>query len=185
MRKPVDRPVSASAGEDERVLAQARLRADDVERDRRQHQAPGGILLALLLRDRPFAVVGDVGPSHGHDLRAALRCQQGNPHEGTECAVGFGRFPDRAQLVVGKDALAHLFLRVLAAHPLDDRRLVIVVPCRKPVHDGADNRQHGIGLSCAVIVLDVVEQGGDIAAPDREERSALPEMEDVQFQQAG
>ena len=94
-------------------------------------------------------------------------------------------FQTRAHLVVGKDALAHLFLRVLAAHPLDDRRLVIVVPCRKPVHDRADNRQHGIRLPCAVIVLDIVEQGGDIAAPDREERSAFPEMEDVQLQQPG
>ena len=82
-------------------------------------------------------------------------------------------------------ALAGLLLGILAAHPPDDRRMIVVVPGRIPVHDRADDRQHAVGLPCAVIVLDVVQQRRDIGALDAEERPPLPEREDVHLQQPG
>ena len=55
----------------------------------------------------------------------------------------------------------------LPLHPARDRRVVVVVARRVPVHDRAHDVEHVVGLARAVMVLDLVEQGGDVAPADR------------------
>ena len=69
---PPNRPVAAG-GEHVRVRRRGGLRADDVERDRRQHEHPPGIFSRASLRNYPFAIIGNVGPSH-RPMILARRC---------------------------------------------------------------------------------------------------------------
>ena len=89
------------------------------------------------------------------------------------------RVPDRADLVVVEDAVARLRLWILPPHAAHDRRLVVVVAGREPIHDAAHDAQHAIGLPGAVIVLHVVEQRGDIAAADAEKFAVAPDRQHV------
>jgi hypothetical protein len=49
----------------------------------------------------------------------------------------------------------------------------------EPVHDAAHDREHAIGLSGAVIILDVIEEGGDVATAETEEVPILLRRHDV------
>ena len=49
----------------------------------------------------------------------------------------------------------------------------------KPIHDAANHRKHGISLARAVIVLNVIEQGCDVASADAEKNPVLPLRQNV------
>jgi hypothetical protein len=53
----------------------------------------------------------------------------------------------------------------------------------EPVHDAAHDRQDIVGLPGAVVVLDFVEQGGDVGSADVEEGPLVPARIDVRAQQ--
>jgi hypothetical protein len=82
-------------------------------------------------------------------------------------------------------ALANMLLGFPTVHAPDRRGRVVVVPGRVPVHDRTADGQERVGLPCAVIVLNVVEQRRDIAAPDAEESSPGPKGENVKLQEPG
>ena len=55
-----------------------------------------------------------------------------------------------------------------APHPFDDGRDEVVVPRREPIENTAHDREHRVGLPCDCVVLDVIEQRGDVGALDVE-----------------
>ena len=118
-------------------------------------------------------------------LRLLCAVSRHSSHNRAESAVGFGLFPDRPDFLIGEDADAGLGLGALPLHAAHDRRRVVVMARGVPIHNGAHDVEHIVGLPRTVIVLDVIEQGGHIAPADAEKFSFLPSGKDMHPQQAG
>ena len=157
-----------------------RLSVDDFDRHRRQQQHASVALLARQRFNVPDASVEvEVIPFHADDFVAALAGQQQQLDVGTERAGIAGGTPHPPDLVVIEHPTAFAGLGINAVHAGDERDGVIVVPFRKPTGDRAQNRQHGVGLEGAVVILDVVDQLGDVAAADVDKLALTPNWGDI------
>ena len=114
---------------------------------------------------------------------ASLRGQQRQTDERAERAVVFGGFPDRANFVVIENTGARAFFRVGAPHAFDNRRHEVVMPGREPIENTAHDGEHGVGLPRTMLVLDVVEQRGDVGAFDVEDVAISPARKNMRLEQ--
>jgi hypothetical protein len=89
----------AATGEDERIVAKARLPFDDGQRLRRQRQRPGSAFLTRPRCNGPDAVT-DVCPFHFVNLFASLAGQQQQLNDRAELSAGLGCLPDRMQFII-------------------------------------------------------------------------------------
>ena len=183
-RDSADRHGEAAAGKHIRVVAVAGLRSDDGERRLGQFDGAGGALLARFLRNRPHAIVRDVGPAHADDFGAPLRRQEKQAHHAAERAGVLGRQPYPPQLVIGQNAGALVRVHAAPDHAADDRRPAVVVSARVPVHDAAGDGEAIISLPGAVLVFDAIEQSGDVGPADSGKFPIAPSRQEVTVDQA-
>jgi hypothetical protein len=101
-------------------------------------------------------------------MTLARRCavQEKQAHHAAERAGVLRRQPYPPQLVVGQNPGALVRVHAAPGHAADDRRPVIVVSARVPVHDAAGDGEAIIGLPGAVLVFDAIEQSGDVGPAD-------------------
>src|SRR5262249_6976884 len=126
--------------------------------------------LVALFWNCPVAV-RDFAPAYARNLGAPCGGEQQEANvlspRGRE---GLGGMPDRTQFIIGEHAVALALLWLAPRHPAHDGALEVLVARSMPVHDSTQQRQHPIGHCGTALVLNLVEQPADVAAPDLADR---------------
>ena len=182
--KSIERPRPTRSGKDVRIAHEPRLLCDDFEGHFWQRQRTGVALLAPFRRNRPYPILREVGPFHRNDLVAALGCEKKQLHEGAVCVSAFSGFPDRPQLVIGQDAIALPCLLLDPAHASNEGRLIGVMSPSVPGRYASKRAQNSIRDPSTMLVLDDIEQVGDVTALNFGKWAVAPDRQDMPLQHA-